>query len=477
MPALPRLSGRPFGRLRERLTRLVGAARNEPVRWPQVGKAALATAIAWELAKLLPGKQPPVFAPLAAMLTVQVTAFESLRSAVQRTLGVVAGVLLAFGLAQVLGLHWWSIGLVVLAAMVLGQALALGNQGSTQVPVSALLVLGLGAATSSYAYARVLETVLGATVGVVLSLVLVPPLHLRDTGRAVRRLAEGQGQLLDDIAADLGTGPWPGASTAQRLADARALAGDLSRAQEAVERVGDSVRLNPRARRARPAARLYREELDALQHIQVQVRGIARTLADEASRRAEVERSTRATADDASDGQPTVSPHSGPQLATTVAGSAAVASAASSRLPEARSRSAADLATLEPPSPEACAQLATLLGQVAEGLRAFGRAAVDDSGHVGSPAALQELAGRLTETRRAVREAIRAARSAELNQATWLVVGSILTDLRRVLGEMEGRRDVPVDVPIARQRRRLPRTPTLRPSIRPRRRRSSSDEQ
>src|SRR5439155_1022418 len=163
-------AGRPFGRTREQLARLVGAARDEPVRWPQVARAAVATAIAWEAAQFLPGRQPPVFAPLAAMLTIQVTAYESLRSALQRTTGV--------------------------------------------------------------------------------------------------------------IAEDRRDEAWPGAAAGGRRAGARALAGDLARAQEAVERVGDSVRLNPRARRARPAARLYRNELDALQHVQVQVRGIARTLAD-----------------------------------------------------------------------------------------------------------------------------------------------------------------------------------------------------
>jgi hypothetical protein len=458
MVRLPRLAGRPFGRVRERLAALVGAARDEPVRWPQVGRAALATGIAWELAKFLPGKQPPLFAPLAAMLTIQVTAYESLRSAVQRTLGVVAGVLVAYGLARLLGLHWWSVALVILAAMALGQALALGNAGSTQVPVSALLVLGSAAATSSYAYSRVLETLLGAAVGVVVSLVVVPPLHLHDSGRAVRRLAEGQARLLREIADDLRDGAWPSASAGKRLTAARALTGDLGRAQEAVERVGDSVRLNPRARKARPAARLYREELDALQHVQVQIRGIARSLADEAARAAEIER-----AED--EGRLT---NSGPLLAVTGAGSAAVAAADGAH----RRRTPG---ALIPPPPELLTELAGLFDAVATGLEAFGAAAVDDEGNVGSPAALQTLTRHLAEVRRSVREAIRAARAADLTPATWLVVGSVITDLRRMLGELEGARDAPVNVPVYRPRRLPPRNPTMLRSFRPVRKQTNSD--
>ncbi len=455
---LPRFRGRPFGKVRERLTTLVGAARDEPIRWPQVAKAAIATAIAWELAEALPGKSPPVFAPLAAMLTIQVTAFESLRSAVQRTSGVVAGVLLAYAFSRFVGLHWWSIALVIFAAMALGQALALGISGSTQVPVSALLVLGLGATTTSYAYARVLETLLGAVIGVIVSVVLVPPLHLRDSGRAVRRLAEGQAELLETIADDLRSGAWPSPVAGRRLAVARGLTGDLARAQEAVERVGDSVRLNPRARRARPAARLYRREVDALSHIQVQVRGIARTLADEAARAGEIERLAGESA----------LTNSGPLLATTVSGSAAVAAAESGAL---QRRPPEDTSPLQPPPPDLRQELVTVLAQVATALRSFGHAAVDDDNQIGSAAAMHALAQQLPDTRRAVREAIRAARNADLTPGTWLVIGSVLTDLRRILGELEGAREVPVDIPVHRPRRPPPRNPTLRSSFRLDRRR------
>lgn len=503
MRGLPRFAGRPLGRLRETLARVVGAARDEPVRWPQVLKAALATGIAWELSlQLLPGKAPPVFAPLAAMLAIQVTAYESLRSAVQRTLGVVAGVLLAYLLGRLLGLHWWSIGLVVLAALALGQALALGTAGSSQVPVSALLVLGLGAATTSYAYTRVLETLLGATVGAVISLVVAPPLHLKDSGHAVRHLAEAQAALLHDIADGLRAG-WPGPAAAGRLSQARALDQELRRAQTAVERVGDSIRLNPRARRARPAARLYRDELDALQHVQVQVRGIARTLADEVARSVEIQRvAHRETAGRSGQDTPgstgtgtgpgarpgPADPATDPELhaldtdpaigivpSVPVSGSAAVAAAAAGsalaelRRPDGRTDMSGPIA----PPPEALvAAVADLLDLVSEALKAFGAAAVDDAERVGSPEALHHLRQRLAVARRTVRETIRAARAAELAPATWLVIGSIMTDLRRVLAELESNRDVPVNVPVMRSRRIPPRTPRLWSTRRSRARRS-----
>jgi hypothetical protein len=114
-------------------------------------------------------------------------------------------------------------------------------------------------------------------------------------------------------------------------------------------------------------------------------------------------------------------------------------------------------------------QLAALLDAVATALADFGAAAVDDEGHVGSPAAMSVLAQDLSETRRAVRAAMGTARAAELTPATWLVVGSILTDLRRMVGELSDRRDTPANVPVYRPRR-MPPSPTLRRTFRPRRR-------
>ena len=41
-----------------------------------------------------------------------------------------AGVLLALLVADVLGLHWWSVGLVIFVSLAIGQILKLGRTGS-----------------------------------------------------------------------------------------------------------------------------------------------------------------------------------------------------------------------------------------------------------------------------------------------------------------------------------------------------------
>ena len=94
-----RLRGRPAI---ARALRLSGAA-----------VAAFSAALA-----LFPGTVP-ILAPLTALLVVEITLKDSLTSGVQRIISVATGVLLAVLFSSVVGLTWWSLGvLVALSIMV-----------------------------------------------------------------------------------------------------------------------------------------------------------------------------------------------------------------------------------------------------------------------------------------------------------------------------------------------------------------------
>ncbi|MDT7786024.1 MAG: hypothetical protein QOF58_4443, partial [Pseudonocardiales bacterium] len=81
---------------------------------------ALAAVLAWEAARRVLHSPQPFFAPLAALVTVHVTVYGSVRSGIQRVLAVIAGVLLSFAVAQVLGVNGVSLGLVLVIALVVG---------------------------------------------------------------------------------------------------------------------------------------------------------------------------------------------------------------------------------------------------------------------------------------------------------------------------------------------------------------------
>ncbi len=114
----------------------------------QMAKTALAATLSWELADRLLHSPLPALAALGAILTVQGTVKGPSTFGIQQVVGVTVGVGAALLAARVLGVHTWSVGLVILGALVVGNLLRLGRQ-TNQVAISALLVLALGTATAA----------------------------------------------------------------------------------------------------------------------------------------------------------------------------------------------------------------------------------------------------------------------------------------------------------------------------------------
>jgi uncharacterized membrane protein YgaE (UPF0421/DUF939 family) len=243
----------------------------------QAAKTAVAAGAAWFIAANVLGNTIPVFAPLAALLTVQVTVWDSVARGLQRVLGVVVGVLVAYGFARLAGINAWSIGLVIFVSLLAGRALRLGQQGSIQVPVSALLVLVLGATTGGYAFDRVVDTVVGAATGILVNFVIVPPTRLNSARSEVSAFAAAVATLLRGVAQSF---VLPGADRAAHLQQARRLSDDTAAASLAVERSEAATRLNPSGRRDRPAVQRLQAAVGTLTLVERAVRGITRALAD-----------------------------------------------------------------------------------------------------------------------------------------------------------------------------------------------------
>ncbi|HYN16671.1 MAG TPA: FUSC family protein, partial [Actinomycetes bacterium] len=167
--------------------------------------------------------------------------------------------------------------LVIFVSLALCQILRLGPH-RVEVPISALLVLTLGG-TPGVARTRVLETLIGAGVGVIVNAVLVPPVYILPAGDALYELAADMADVLEDAARDLAQG-WSGEDAYERLLEARELDGEVGEAREAIGRAEDSLRLNPRRRLVGDPSDELREGMTTLEHSVILVRGICRSLVD-----------------------------------------------------------------------------------------------------------------------------------------------------------------------------------------------------
>ena len=137
------------------------------------------------------------------MLVVQVTPVSLLASGLDRVIAVVAGVVLAVGFAAVVPLEWWSLGLLILVSITIGQFLRL-RSNLVEVAISGMLVLGVGAiGAEAAAWQRIAETLVGAAVGIIATLVFPPKVGTDDAGRAIDGLADAVSELLVRAADEL----------------------------------------------------------------------------------------------------------------------------------------------------------------------------------------------------------------------------------------------------------------------------------
>jgi hypothetical protein len=243
----------------------------------RTAKTTLAAVLSFVLAQQLLTSPQPVLAPLTALLVVQLTMYETLASGLQRVASVVAGVLIAVGVATWVGLTWWSLGLVVAASLVIGRLLHLGPH-LLEVPISAMLVLAVGGAEGP-ALDRVYETLIGAAVGVAVNVVIAAPLYVQPASDSLGELAERMAAFLRQLADELGSG-WSRESADRMLNDARRLGDEVDHADRTVARAQDSARFNPRVAQAREALPRLRTGLTGLEHTYVTIRNLCRSLLD-----------------------------------------------------------------------------------------------------------------------------------------------------------------------------------------------------
>jgi hypothetical protein len=141
-----------------------------------------------------------------------------------------------------------------------------------------MLVLAV-ADTGAAAIDRVVETLIGAAVGVVVNLLIAPPLYIQPTRDAIGELADRMASYARDLAGTLRE-EWTREAADRALTQARELGAEVDRADRGLARTEQSARLNPRGHLARQAHPHLRSAVTALEHAQIGLRNLARALLD-----------------------------------------------------------------------------------------------------------------------------------------------------------------------------------------------------
>uniref|UniRef100_UPI0034DF7C52 FUSC family protein n=1 Tax=Streptomyces sp. PU-14G TaxID=2800808 RepID=UPI0034DF7C52 len=252
-----------------------------------IGKSTLAASASWYVAHDLLVAQSPAFAPFSAVLIMQVTVYQSLLQALRFMAAVCAGVVVQAALGFLAGPDLLTFVLVALIAMAIGRWRRLGSQG-TQVATAAFFAFSTYSASAGNQQRAeqlgqiVLLVAVGCTIGVVVNLLLWPPMRYRSAEVGIHTLAGDLSALLADIHPALREHDFD-EDEAQRWRRRAVEAISLvSQTRAALHVTVESRYYNPRRflphNRRHKAFDGYRAVIDALERVAYQVASLTRTL-------------------------------------------------------------------------------------------------------------------------------------------------------------------------------------------------------
>ena len=213
--------------------------------WPRLQlalKAGLAAGIAFAIAPFMPGSaaEYPYYAPLGALVAMYENVAGSMRQGLQTLVGLAIGIGLAFVLFSLGAPSPLTVAVVMGLGVILAGLPRIGS-GRDWIPTAALLVLLVGGHNpDKFSFGYLLQMGVGVTVGIVVNLLVFPPLHFRAAALSIAELRLALAQQLWDMGKALKES-WPPEHE------------DWSRRSEALAAHARSVRARRREGRRQPA--------------------------------------------------------------------------------------------------------------------------------------------------------------------------------------------------------------------------------
>jgi uncharacterized membrane protein YgaE (UPF0421/DUF939 family) len=222
--------------------------------WLIVQTAGAAT-LAWLLSAAVLGHHDPGFAPIGAVIAVEVTRGQRLRHAVELSIGVLLGV----GIATLLGAAISSPAPRIAAVVAVTMALALLISASpvfiVQASVAAIFLAATPVASSGLAGEHLVEALIGCGVALLVTQVAFPVHPVRLVNRTAQPIFDQLADALDQVASALAAGDRRQAERA--LQQARDIDPLVDRLDEAIITAQQIARLAPFWRRTRQRLEPY----------------------------------------------------------------------------------------------------------------------------------------------------------------------------------------------------------------------------
>lgn len=245
----------------------------------QVVKSTAAAVGTWFICVLIFPEQAPIFGAIAALITVQETVNLSFTRGLERVIGVVIGVTVALGAAILFGAASWVFIVAILVSLTVGWLLRMSSGSTNQIAITALLMIALGATSVLSGFERIIETLIGAVVGVAVNALIVAPVRITPAREAINTLGYQASLALERIADSLSE-PRDQVWLTEMLLNARLLLAQRYNISQIKQKAYETLRLNPRSQRYREQLAHDEELLRRLDPIVNQIAGMTRAVFD-----------------------------------------------------------------------------------------------------------------------------------------------------------------------------------------------------
>lgn len=239
-------------------------------------QAGLAAALAWLVAVEALGNPEPVFAPIAAVITIGASVGQRLRRTIELMTGVTIGIAVGDLLIAVIGTGPWQIGLIVSLAIVVAILLKGGGLMMTQAGATAALIASLSPYSPDLELPRFTNAAVGALIGAAVVLLLLPLNPLRLVERQTSPVLDLLATQMTATAAALSARDGAQAEEAACRLDPEPI---LQQLRDAVQAAHEVVTFSPARRRGRPALAQYQHGADHMERAFRDARGLVRRIA------------------------------------------------------------------------------------------------------------------------------------------------------------------------------------------------------
>ncbi|MGJ9405404.1 aromatic acid exporter family protein [Nesterenkonia aurantiaca] len=252
----------------------------------QILKTVIAGTAAWWVSSSVLESELAFLAPWTALLTVHATVHRSLSRGVQTTIASTIGVGLSFLIGHLLGVSLWTFALALLVGVTAARISWIRDEGIA-IATTAIFVLASGFDDQAPLLDdRILEVAVGVAAGLLVNLLIVPPLRDKQAGRYVDSINERMGSVLVSISQEF-SDSWDTDKAEAWFQETEAMTQELNSAWTVVRFARESRRANPRARQGMQSLKLsswnaeeasYEEILERADEGISHLRHLARTL-------------------------------------------------------------------------------------------------------------------------------------------------------------------------------------------------------